>query len=94
MPGTHHHVAYIHPGLPGRFQQVLAEKVISHAAHHGDIRTQPGTLKRLIGAFSTGGHVEGFPINGLAGGGNALRSGDDIHHEAADNKNLGFSVHV
>ena len=87
------HPADIHACGTGRFQQHLAEEIITYTAHHGDVGAQAGTLQRLIGAFAAGGHVKLLPVDGLTGRRNPLRGGDYVHHKAANNKNARFSLH-
>ena len=81
---THQHMAHIYAGLAGCLQQGLTEQVIPHAAHHGDVRSQAGTLEGLVGALAAGSHMEGFSVYGLGGGGDLFRSGDNVHDKAAD----------
>ena len=83
-------MADVHPGSLEGFQQLLAEQVVSHGAHHGNRRPQTGALQRLIGALSTGGHMEGFAVDRLPGAGDFFRCGDHIHHKAAHNQNARF----
>ena len=91
-PGVYRHMACIHAGGLKRLQKLLTKEIVAHSAHHGDIRTQPGALKRLIGSFSAGGHMEGFSVDGLPGTRNLLRCSNHIHHKAAHNQNPWFSM--
>ena len=81
--GPHHNMADVHTRLAGCLQQLVAKEIVAHATHHGDIRTQPGALQRLVGTLAAGGHVECFSVNGLSGMGHPLRCGDNVHNKAA-----------
>ncbi len=64
-------------------QQLFAEEIVPHAAHHRHLGPQPGALEGLVGPLSAGGHVKLSAIDRLAGGGDPLCGGDHIHDKAA-----------
>jgi len=88
------HPGNIHASCGRGRQQFLAEGIVAHAAHHGDLSAQTGALNGLVGALAAGGSAEFEAGDGLAHIGYSGGRCDQIHHKAAHYKNLRFFQHI
>ena len=81
-------MGHVHAGGGGGVGHDLAEGIVTHLAHHGDVGPQPGALHGLVGPFAAGGGLEFHADDGLAGVGHPAGAGDQVHHKAADHQNI------
>jgi hypothetical protein len=83
-------MGYIHTGVSGSIGHDFSESVIADLTDHGNISAKSGTLNSLVSTLAAGGGGELQTDDGFAGIGGPAGGGDQIHHEAANNKDPGF----